>query len=269
MVFYDFPIITDEYKLPLCLISVGLNDWQYHATRKEGYPNHQIIYCTRGSGTLILDGKEYLITPNMGFFLPKDYPHEYYSNGAVWDTHWVSITGFAAKDTLKLFGLEKPKVFTLPETKELERHFRHMHEAVTGDKFYGVYKASGILYSFLIEFNRLMNKNRANSLAVSPILVKAVDYINEHYRDKITLDTLCEVCGVTKQYLCRLFRDELSVRPMEYIAKRKVQASRELLHDPNKSIDDIAEELGFCSGSYFNKVFKRCEGITAAKFRKI
>lgn len=270
MAYYsDFPIITNESKLPLHVISVGMNEWQYHVIRQEGYGNHQIIYCTRGSGTLIVSGKVHQINPNMRFFLPSDCPHEYYSNGDIWDTHWICFSGFAANEMLELFKLDRPRVFSLYETKNLERLIRGMHEAINFDRFYGTYRASGLLYPFMIEINRLINLQKNSRGAINPTLVHAVDYINIHFCRSITLEELSSELGVSKQYICRLFKDNMGVSPVEYIMKRRIHTAKELLVSTDRKIEDIAYELGFCSSSYFEKIFKRHEGISPAKFRKM
>lgn len=54
---------------------------------------------------------------------------------------------------------------------------------------------------------------------------------------------------------------------MEYIAKRRIQAAKELLTGSDITIDEIAAATGFCSASYFCKLFKRYEGITPSYFR--
>ena len=98
--------------------------------------------------------------------------------------------------------------------------------------------------------------------------MKVVDYINFNFASEITMDDLCAVSGVSKQYLCLLFKNTLASRPMEYIAKRRIQAAKELLVSTNKGIEDISEEVGFCTASYFCKLFKRYEGMTPSAFRR-
>ena len=56
---------------------------------------------------------------------------------------------------------------------------------------------------------------------------------------------------------------------MEYIAKRRIQEAKALLTGTEKSIEQVAEETGFCSESYFCKLFKRYEGMTPSAFRHI
>lgn len=266
MFFCDYPIIRDERELPLFLLNMGQHHCQDHIIRTEGYPCPQILYCTKGSGTLLLDGKEILIPPYTAFFLPAGYPHEYYPNEDIWNVHWVIPSGFAAEETLKHFGLTAPAVFELKDVKILEHIFRKMHDAIRSDSVFGNYKASGYLYDFLIEFYRIIS-SKGTAASPNGTLTKALDYINFNYARPVTMDKLCAVSKVSKQYLCLLFKNTLGLRPTEYIAKRRIQAAKELLTGTDKTVEEIAEETGFCSASYFCRLFKRYEGITPMHFK--
>ncbi|MCI5903576.1 MAG: AraC family ligand binding domain-containing protein, partial [Oscillospiraceae bacterium] len=180
MFFCDYPIIRNEKELPVYLLNMGQHYCQDHIIRAEGYPCPQILYCTKGSGTLLLDGKKIHIPPCTAIFMPAFYPHEYYTESDVWDIHWIVPSGYAANDILKHFGLEKPKVYELKEVKMLEHIFRKMHEAIRADNVFGNYRASGYLYDFLIEFYRLISAE-GTSGAPNTALMKAVDYINFNY----------------------------------------------------------------------------------------
>ena len=48
---------------------------------------------------------------------------------------------------------------------------------------------------------------------------------------------------------------------------RKIQAAKMLLAETQKTVEQIAEETGFCDSSYFCKIFKRFESITPSQFR--
>lgn len=266
MFFCDYPIIGAEKELPLFLLNMGQHYCQDQMIRTEGYPCHQILYCTKGSGTLLLDDKKIRIAPYTAIFMPARYPHEYYPEEDVWDVHWVVPAGYAAEDILRHFGLEKPAVFRLSETKALEHIFQKMHNAIRSDSVFGNYKASGYLYDFLIEFYRIISEKRTEG-ALNAALIKALDYINVNFPIPISMDELCAVSGVSKQYLCLLFRKALGSRPTEYIAKRRIQAAKELLTGTDKTVEAIALETGFCTSSYFCKLFKRYEGITPTRFK--
>lgn len=119
-----------------------------------------------------------------------------------------------------------------------------MHDALHSDNLLGNYRASGLLYSFLVEFN-LCISHRESGSTYHPALIKAIDYINNHYQSSITMEELCSHCGVSKQHLCLLFRTMLHTRPMEYAAKRRIQVAKELLTGTSMTIEQIAAETGF------------------------
>lgn len=266
MFFCDYPIIRGESELPIYLANMGRHDCQDHIVRREGYPYPQLLYCTKGGGTLITEGKKQHIAAGTAIFLPKGYPHEYYPDSDVWDVHWVVPAGYALDGLLGHFGLTAPSVMRLRDVNRLEHIFRKMHDAIISDSIFGNYVASGCLYDFLIEIYRQTAPTDGRA-EPSAALKKALEHIDENYARQISLEELCAVSGVSKQHLCRLFRLRLGARPVEYIMKRRISAAKELLVSTDKTVEEIAEETGFCTGSYFCKMFRRYEGMTARQFK--
>lgn len=267
MVFFDFPIIGTEKELPLYLVNMGIHECQGHIEREDGFAYPQILYCTKGSGILISEGRSYSITPHMAFFLPAGVPHEYFPAGNVWDVHWVVPGGSSLPELLEHFQLTEVSIYKLSDIRKLESAFRSMHESLHSDDIFGNYRCAGFLYEFLLEFYRLISLKESGNY-YSPALHKALDYINQHFSKQITMEELCETSGVSKQHLCYLFRSSLHMRPMEYITRKRLQSAKEMLSNSDSSIEKIADDTGFCTASYFCKMFKRFEGITAGEFRK-
>ena len=266
MFFYHYPIISREGRFPIYLVSIGMHDCQPFTRRGTEYVYHQLFYCTRGSGMLDCDGVKTEIKAGMGFFMPAEHPHEYYPLGDVWDNHWIIPGGYGCDRMLSEMGLDRPRVFALGNTARLDRIFMDMHDALQHDSIYGNMRASGLLYDLLIEFDRSLSHS-GSSGKISPAIMKCVKLIDSEYARKITLDELCEVSGMSKQHICRLFRSALDARPTEYIAKRRIQAAKELLLGTDMTTEEIAETVGLGSSSYFCKLFKRYEGIPPTGFR--
>ena len=153
MIFCDYPIIGSEKELPVYLMNMGLQQCQDHVIRRNGYPCPQILFCTKGSGTLLYENKKCLIPPNTVLYLPADFPHEYYPDEDVWNIHWIVPAGDALPLLLGNLDMKEPGIFHLTETTRLEYLFRSMHDALHSDNLLGNYRASGLLYSFLVEFN--------------------------------------------------------------------------------------------------------------------
>lgn len=58
------------------------------------------------------------------------------------------------------------------------------------------------------------------------------------------------------------------MRHAEYLARRRIAQSKQLLLDTDKSSSDIAEEVGYHGVIYFGMVFRKYEGIAPSEFRK-
>ena len=54
LVYSDYPIFRGEQQLPIFLLNMGLHLCQDHVVRPEGHSSPQILFCTRGSGTLVI-----------------------------------------------------------------------------------------------------------------------------------------------------------------------------------------------------------------------
>ena len=62
--------------------------------------------------------------------------------------------------------------------------------------------------------------------------------------------------------------EELGLSFSEYITARRMQKAKELLKDDSRSIEEIANAVGYHDYFYFTKVFKKTQGISPSKYRK-
>lgn len=99
-------------------------------------------------------------------------------------------------------------------------------------------------------------------------LLSTVEYININYYKKITPEQLSKLSGYSPAHLRRLFVKNYGVSPMEYILNKKIDMAKEILLDaPEKTIQEIAELVGFCSASYLCKIFKKRVGISPLDYK--
>ncbi len=100
-------------------------------------------------------------------------------------------------------------------------------------------------------------------------LLSAVEYININYYKKITPEKLSQISGYSPAHLRRLFVKNFGIPPMEFILNKKVDMAKETLLDaPEKSLDEIADLVGFCSASYLCKIFKRQTGMSPLEYKE-
>lgn len=268
---FYFALLGDEVKLPLYVTGVGATDPERHCTRPTGHVYHQVIYTARGEGVLIIDGEEYKIPKRTGFFLPAYYPHEYRAkDGANWETHWVSFSGASVDQILVNLGLNVPTVFKAVDMTGLERQWEKMLKAIHSPNIHSGYTNSGLLYSFLVELNRTIScpsSPRENHRMEQ--LKSIIEYIDKNYAMDISLTDLSRIVNLSPQYICRIFRECMNMRPFEHLTKKRLYEAKNLLLDTSLSINDISKAVGYNDCSYFCAVFKKQENVSPAEYRML
>jgi AraC-like DNA-binding protein len=100
------------------------------------------------------------------------------------------------------------------------------------------------------------------------IVAKAVAFIQENLDQELSIRLIAQRINVSKSVLYKKFRDRFGCTIGEYINKKRVEQARKLLATTSLSIEEISQQCGFSSASYFTKIFKRHMGISPLKFKK-
>ena len=101
------------------------------------------------------------------------------------------------------------------------------------------------------------------------VIEKIITELQERYTEDISLAALAEKYNISQSNLSTLIKKKLGLSFSEYITARRMKKARELLADENLSIDAIAEAVGYHDYFYFTKVFKKSQGISPSKYRKL
>lgn len=92
-------------------------------------------------------------------------------------------------------------------------------------------------------------------------------YIDNHFKENITLDTLSEIAHVNKYYLVHTFTREIGTSPINYLIKKRIDESCHMLLTTEHSISEISQILGFSSPSYFSQSFSRLNKMSPREYR--
>ncbi|EOS71911.1 hypothetical protein C818_00057 [Lachnospiraceae bacterium MD308] len=92
-------------------------------------------------------------------------------------------------------------------------------------------------------------------------------YIENHFKESLTLDDLAAVAHVSKYYLVHVFSREYGTSPINYLLSCRIQESLYLLAETRMSLSQIAGMLGFSSPSYFSQSFRRIQGMSPMAYR--
>ncbi len=101
------------------------------------------------------------------------------------------------------------------------------------------------------------------------ILSPAIEYIHKNFYKKITLNDMAEIFFITPGYFSKIFHKEMGEGFSDYLTGLRIEEAKTLLKTPNKTIQEIAIEVGFNDAGYFTKRFKAYEGTTPGLYRKL
>ena len=103
-----------------------------------------------------------------------------------------------------------------------------------------------------------------NVLRLRPV----INYIDEHYREKIYIEELSAMINVSPDYFTKMFKESIGKTPIDYINAMKVNAAMDLLCTTELPMTEIADSIGFCNPNYFHKIFKQYMLTSPLAYRK-
>ena len=95
-----------------------------------------------------------------------------------------------------------------------------------------------------------------------------VDYIADHYADKIYVETIADMITVSPDYFTKMFRDSMGKTPVDYINAVRINHAMRLLLTTEMPINEISDAIGFSGTNYFHRIFKQYMDMSPLSYRK-
>ncbi|MBW4616661.1 MAG: AraC family transcriptional regulator [Desmonostoc vinosum HA7617-LM4] len=97
-------------------------------------------------------------------------------------------------------------------------------------------------------------------------LQQAIDYIQAHFAEDISLEAIAVHLSMSQYYFARLFKQSTGFSPYQYLIQCRIERAKKLLLQEQQSIANAALQVGFASQSQFGRHFKRLTGVTPKQF---
>ena len=122
-----------------------------------------------------------------------------------------------------------------------------------------------ILHYFLsTNLNHKLSKPHKHEREIKEI----ISFIHTHYSEQIAVKDLLQLTCISRSECFRTFRDITNMTPVEYINRYRMAKATDMLCNSDKNITEIYTSCGFCSSSYFGKLFKKKYGMSPLQYRK-
>ena len=255
---------------PFQFDSLGIH-WEQEPTRRpKGFPLYHYLQTEKGAGLVTAGEKTYFLEEDQGILLAPGIPHEYHGKDDGWVTLFATFSGSFQEGFPSLFrnaGILLAEGEKGRAVRDIIRKAAECFEATPVN----LYQSS--LYSYqillLLSDSRVMPEKTGNPVMeryVRPVL-KA---IRDRYMEPLTLEELSGMVYISPQYLSRLFLQYMGCSVYEYLTGYRMARAKELLlHDPDRRIQVIANEVGYSDTSHFILMFRKTSGMTPGAFRRM
>ena len=262
-------------------------NWRYARTRANTLKAHmhrrafEICFVADGAAEWWVEDGRYDVRRGQFYVTKPEELHGGVESSAMPDElYWVQI---AFPPAGAFAGL------TESETRQLESHFWDVRERVFDATFdcmslfnriLGSLREPSLLSTIALraslqqlmvgvieDAKRSEASARPIAATVSPRIREAIDYIEAHLVDDVTVEDIAHSCGIAVSHFHKLFVEQVGFTPASYRSRRRIERAKRLLTQGSESITDIALDLGFSSSQYFATVFKLLTGMVPRQYR--
>ncbi len=238
---------------------------------------YMILYMLRGSITLTDSNGSYTLNPeDIVAFAPM---HIYTVTSTEQAAAAIMLTKadflYAAMPELPRYDIEMYSC-NLPEEEQkcllpLRRRMANLFQLYYQQRTTSSLELSGqmlTLYDTLFRLFGRENKGQSESPPQLLQLQTLLEYAQEHFRDRISLESAADTLHISVSWLTRYFTAHMGVSFMQYVLQLRVQAAANALRTTGSSITDIAYDLGFSSPSALISRFRQQYNCTPKNYRR-
>lgn len=251
---------------------------QEYGRQRHDRPMHkhdslcELLLCYRGFGTYNIGPYSYAIQPGDVIFSNVGELHEVVSD---YDTE-IGTYCFGIQN-VQFRGL--PLNFLIPSKSAHVRAsnmlfplFESLSEQI--DRLYAGNVEERLTAQLMLGVLVLLAKKLPDEEcrhAPSPdsyLAVRVKEYIDAHYTENITLESIAQEMGCSIPYVSHIFKAVNGYAPIQYVIRRRIGLAQTWLISSDCSATEIATMVGYDNANYFNTLFKRTVGVSPIRYRK-
>ena len=223
---------------------------------------HYLIYfIVNGAGKFLKNDVSYTLNKGKGLIIRPGETTKYFAaNNESWSFIWVGFSGTDVEKIAKSLGLntESP-VF---EASDFDMSMNYLTALLdSAPSIDANLRMIGYLYLFLSTISGLVPRNDAKILTE-----KAAEYMYDNFGYNIRITDVAKYIGVDRTYLFRLFKENYSTSPQQYLMDIRIDTAKRMLLVPGTNIYKVCSFCGFDDSSYFCKIFKKKVGVTPSSY---
>lgn len=234
-----------------------------HSVSRTGYNSFGLYGVLKGEVVLKIKNKTYKAHAGDTLFFSQEDAHTVVNGGDVpYKAYFLYLYGPEVKGFYDSFQSKFGYVMTgfiPPSLADAVQQITTMIRSGNENK----YLISSLLYNLLTELLQKCDVSDGRDG-----ITDAIKYVMEHYKEKITLDTLSSMAFMDKFYFIRQFHSLTGYTPKEYQNELRLNEALSLLKNTDLSVTAIANEVGFADSRGLIALIKNRKGCSPSQLRK-
>ena len=249
----DFPVIFHRDRLPAG--GSILSHW---------HGNIELLCFLSGRGVVTIDGTEIPVGPGDIAIIDANRLHQVTAVDVLFYHCLIIDRGFCERFG---FPIGRVRLQTKTDNRWLRSHYDQLVNELERQRSFHKVAVQAILLLILSRLYRNFTEVEAGSVIPEPdvggrqarlnMVRSAIDYLNVHYAEALTIDEICQEIGFSKYYFCRVFRAVTGKTVVDYLNLLRCEKAQYLLSSGKCNAQESAERCGFRNNSYFTKIYKR------------
>ena len=228
--------------------------------------DYQLVILEEGEAFVEIDGDELYVPPqHIAMMLPGRREYFHFARDNITHHSWCAVRPDAVPESLRHRLLAAPPLQVLTSRMHGLIEFGLSLPASAGTTADDLVEHLGLsaLYEFLFETEESHHEE-----AQPKALRLALEYIDGHLADQVSLKEISGAAYVTPQHLIRLFRQHLTTTPSHYLWQVRLARGVELLRATGLSVAEIAQRTGFRNPFHFSRLVKQRYGAPPRQLRR-
>ena len=222
------------------------------------HTSFELLYVSQGEIEIVVGKTAYRVEAGQLVLIPPNSAHSYHT----YNHSEISILVFNFNYLPEIYEETQTGVYRNPVISDGEELFSFLREAESDPL---LFRAALYRIAASYSHNEPLDAVAKQS---GDFAFKLSKYVEEHYNEPLSENSVAKVMGYHPRYLSALIQNNFGISFRNLLNEYRVKAAAELLRDSEQSVTDVYLAVGFDSQSSFNRNFKAIMGITPLKYRQ-
>ena len=253
---------------PLALVCGGCERVSKdYLIQRHDFPYFCVELIAEGEGEALLQGGRQALYPGVAFAYGPGIAHTIRTSPQKpMLKYYVDFTGKEAEVLLRESGLLPGTALHVNPVEEIVELFEHLGRDAGSEHAAAPRICQTLLQLLLLKLQeRAIPASTAEPRAVATYR-RARALLEQNALQWTSADQAAQECGMTPEYLSRLFKRYAHTTPYRFLMRLKLGRAAELLLDAHLKVREVSEELGFSDPFHFSRAFKRLYGASPEHF---